>query len=92
MADFVETSINLPFGTINFPVPASTVDAINTNPFPILLVVTTAGTLTVIKYGVPGSTVTAVGTALPQQIVIPAGAAINLTYSVAPAWTAFDMQ
>lgn len=89
MADIVESTVKVPFNTVNFPVPATTVDATNTFPFDIVLVVTTAGTLTVIKFGVPGATVTSVLTVLPGLIYIPTGAAINLTYSVAPAWTAF---
>lgn len=88
MADQVETTAKYPTAPVNFPVPASTVDAVNTYPFDIVLLVTTAGTLTVIKLGVPGATTTVVGTTLPQEIFLPAGMAINLTYSVAPAWTA----
>lgn len=88
MADIVESTIKTPLGVVNFPVPATTVDAVNTYPFDIVLLVTTAGTLTVIKLGVPGATTTVVGTTLPQEIYLAAGMAINLTYSVAPAWTA----
>ena len=88
MADIVESTIKTPLGAVNFPVPATTVDAVNTYPFDIVLLVTTAGTLTVIKLGVPGATTTVVGTTLPQEIYLPTGMAINLTYSVAPAWTA----
>lgn len=88
MADQVENTIKTPTAVVAFAVPASTVDGVNTYPYDIVLLVTTAGTLTVIKLGVPGATTTVVGTTLPQQIYLPAGMAINLTYSVAPAWTA----
>lgn len=89
MADIVENTAKIPLTAVNFPVPASTVDAVNTYPYDIILAVTTVGTLTVIKFGVPGATTTVVGTTLPQLIYLPTGSAVNLTYSVAPAWTAF---
>ena len=91
MPDYIETSAQLSSQAVNFVVPATTVDGINSFPFPIILVVTTAGTLTVIKFGLPGATVTSVLTVLPGLIIIPPGYAINLTYSVAPAWSAFGM-
>ena len=62
-------------------VPASTVPATNTNPYPVLVQIT-SGTVTVVS--VNGTTV---ATSSPANAVVPAGGTIAITYSVLPTWT-----
>jgi hypothetical protein len=61
-------------------VPASTVNATNTNPWAIAVAIT-GGTLTAVT--VNGVVVGAVA----GTYFVPAGGTINVTYSVAPTWT-----
>lgn len=67
-------------GTTNTPaVPATTVNQINTNAWPVLVTIT-GGTLTSVKVNN-----VQVGTAAGTYVV-PAGQPISITYSSAPTW------
>lgn len=72
-------------GVVTQPaVPASGVEVENTSGSDCMVYIV-GGTVSNIQVGVPGS-LSSVASTTPFSVYIPAGAAIKLTYSVAPTW------